>query len=326
VSPFTTGNLKAPSAPRDRVAGPARPKASDSIAPPPVVRDWQPPPAPHPFWALAVSKLHAAVVPASRGLFFRARVAVLLTILAGVSLWACRDYYQRRARTSWQRPLQVALILVEREPIPPSTIGLLTNRAHALERRLASEYQRHSGRDFSPFSLVVTQPLLVDRAPPALRDQSTLGLLHDTTARWLWTRDVDRRGGLTHGDYDARIYLVMKPAERGLAFVEGESEYGGRVGIAQADIDPEMVDFALFVAAHELMHTLGATDKYDGEGRALYPAGFAEPDRTPLYPQPGAEVMARNLPLSPSSERPPSTLEELMVGDVTARELGWRRP
>jgi hypothetical protein len=81
----------------------------------------------------------------------------------------------------------------------------------------------------------------------------------------------------------------------------------------------------LFVAAHELFHTLGASDKYDPSGHASYPSGFAEPERTPLYPQRGIELMARNRPLSPTSERPPEKLDELWVGDETAREIGWPR-
>ena len=42
-------------------------------------------------------------------------------------------------------------------------------------------------------------------------------------------------------------------------------------------------------------------------GRA---GGPREPDREPLYPQVAAEVMARNVVLGPSSERPPNTLDE----------------
>jgi hypothetical protein len=305
---------------------PAPPRIFDSVPPPPVVSDREPADGQSSSATGLLSKLRAVFTPASRGLFFRARVTVLLTILAGVLLWASGDYYQRRARTTWQRPLRVALILVEREPIKPSTIALLTSRAYELERRLASEYKRHDGRDFTPFLLDVTGPVAANRAPPNVQEPSVLGLLRDTCERWWWTRDVDARAAVDRAGYDARIYLVMRPAEYGLAFVEGESEYGGRVGIAQADIDPEMVDFSLFVAAHELLHTLGASDKYDSAGRALYPAGFAEPNRAPLYPQPGAEIMARNRPLSPSSERPPNTLDELFVGDETAREIGWRKP
>jgi hypothetical protein len=126
--------------------------------------------------------------------------------------------------------------------------------------------------------------------------------------------------------YDSRIYLVLKPTgSAGIAFVEGESEAGGRLGVAQADIDPEMVDFSLFVAAHELLHTLGASDKYGTAGRAIYPFGYADPNRSPLYPQPGAEVMARNVPVGPTRERPPASLDELYVGETTAREIGWIR-
>jgi hypothetical protein len=241
-------------------------------------------------------------------------------------LWAGADHYQRQARTAWHRSVNVALVLVEREPINPGTILLLNQRVRALQRRLASEYRRYGGRDFTPFSFEVTGPVKVDQAPPQAHGQGLLGLFTETYERWRWTRDIDARAGVERGAYDARIYLVMKPAKGGLAFVEGESEYGGRVGVAQADIDPEMIDFALIVAAHELMHTLGASDKYDAEGRAVFPGGFAEPERLPLYPQPGAEIMARNLPLAPSSERPPNTLDELFVGDATAREVGWRGP
>lgn len=325
VSPFRTSNLKTPARSQVRGKEPANAGSLESVPPPPVVSDSQPL-APRPSWWTALyERLGSALVPSSRGRFFQARLAVLLTILGGVLLWAGTDYHQRRARTTWQRPLRVALILVERERIEPSTIDLITSRARELERRLADEYRRHDGRDFTPFSLLVSAPISVERPPPAQGNDGALGLLTDTVARWLWTRAVDARGGIDPSAYDARIYLVMKPARGGLAFVEGESELGGRVGIAQADIAPDMIDFSLFVAAHELMHTLGASDKYDADGRALYPAGFAEPARAPLFPQPGAELMARNRPLSASCELPPSTLDELFVGDVTARELGWRR-
>jgi hypothetical protein len=107
--------------------------------------------------------------------------------------------------------------------------------------------------------------------------------------------------------------------------VEGEGQQGGRLGAVEVDLDGSMVDFALFVAAHELFHTLGATDKYDASGRTLMPAGLASPMLRPLFPQPCAEVMARNRPVGPGSEQPPDRLDELGVGPLTAREVGWLR-
>jgi hypothetical protein len=45
----------------------------------------------------------------------------------------------------------------------------------------------------------------------------------------------------------------------------------------------------------------------------------------PLFPQPCAEVMARNRPVGPGAEMPPDRLDELGVGPLTAREVGWLR-
>lgn len=257
--------------------------------------------------------------------FFRLRVTVLLGVLALVLVWGAHDWSERRARTTWQRPLRVALVLVEREPISEETLALLTTRSFELERRLAREYARHTGRDFTPIEIVVRGPATAPESPPSAQGDSAFQLLTHTLRLWRWTsaRDSDARVEL---GYDSRIYLVLRASEgKALAFVEGESEYRGRVGVAQADIGGDTIDFALFVAAHELLHTLGASDKYDAAGRASFPNGFAEPQRVPLFPQAAAEVMARNVPVGPGSERPPETLSELVVGDETAREIGWTR-
>jgi len=103
------------------------------------------------------------------------------------------------------------------------------------------------------------------------------------------------------------------------------AEQEGRIGIVDVELDASMVDLTLFVVAHELMHTLGASDKYDANGRTIVPDGLVEPDRTPLYPQRSAVVMARNRPVSASAEATPETLDELAVGSSTAKELGWLR-
>jgi hypothetical protein len=258
------------------------------------------------------------------GWFFRLRVGVLLATLLLVLAWGVHDWSERRARTAWRRPVRVALVLVEREPVAAAVLARLTARSFELERRLAREYARHSGRDFTPVELVVRGPVRAADLPPSFEGEGALDLVTQSLRLWRWTSALDSDARVELG-YDSRIYLVLKPATaQGPAFVEGESEYRGRVGVAQADIRGDTIDFALFVAAHELLHTLGAVDKYDAAGRASFPQGFADPGRTPLFPQPGAEVMARNVPIAVGSERPPESLDELFVGEATARELGWR--
>lgn len=80
------------------------------------------------------------------------------------------------------------------------------------------------------------------------------------------------------------------------------------------------------VMAHELLHTFGATDKYDlATGLPTYPDGFADPQLSPLYPQQLAEIMAVKTPLSATEARMPDGLEDERVGPLTAREIGWVR-
>ena len=76
--------------------------------------------------------------------------------------------------------------------------------------------------------------------------------------------------------------------------------------------------------AHELLHTLGASDKYDlSNGLPIHPAGYADPDKRPRYPQDRAEIMGGRIPLSPGRAAIPRGLNQTVIGPVTASEIGW---
>lgn len=78
------------------------------------------------------------------------------------------------------------------------------------------------------------------------------------------------------------------------------------------------------VIAHELLHLVGATDKYDlATGTPVYPEGYAEPPLAPLYPQSTAELMGGRIPLSPEASKMPKDLSECLLGPATAAEIGW---
>jgi hypothetical protein len=257
-------------------------------------------------------------------MFFHLRLTFLLGVLVIVVLWALSDVIRRKARNDWNRTLNVAIVILRTAPIDATAVDRLRDRVSALEGRLADEYRRYGGTTTRPFHLELYGPVDVPSGPPGQPQDGVMDLVRYTYDLWRYVRDVNRRAELRAGTVDSSIYLVTRPPRTGRpSMVEGTSEEGGKVGIVEVDLDNEMADFALFVAAHELLHTLGATDKYDATGRAVVPAGLAEPELVPLYPQRYAEVMARNVPLAPSSERPPRTLGELRVGAVTAREIGW---
>ena len=78
------------------------------------------------------------------------------------------------------------------------------------------------------------------------------------------------------------------------------------------------------VIAHELMHTLGATDKYDfTSGAPSFPTGYGDPERKPLFPQLTAEIMAGRRVLSPTNFDMPGNLRDVIVGPATAAEIRW---
>jgi hypothetical protein len=57
----------------------------------------------------------------------------------------------------------------------------------------------------------------------------------------------------------------------------------------------------------------------------LYPGGFADPHRTPLYPQDDAEIMAGRRALSAQEAQMAASLRSVVVGPDTAREIRWTR-
>lgn len=258
---------------------------------------------------------------------FWVRVGILLFILFTVVLWAIRDTWTRRERLQWDRTLDVAVVLVHvagTEAVDPAANAAMASRADALARRLADEQRRYRPGSPAPFRFVVKGPVEASTAAPAPASDSLGDLARQAWDASKWTDDVDADAGVVAAHYDSRIYvMVKKPSNDLRAAVEGHSEQGGRRGFVEVELDPSMVDLALMVVAHEMLHTLGATDKYDAQGRARFPDGFVDPNASPRYPQARAEVMARNRPIAPNEERVPDTLDELGVGAATAKEIRW---
>ena len=74
-----------------------------------------------------------------------------------------------------------------------------------------------------------------------------------------------------------------------------------------------------------LLHAFGASDKYDlATGQPIYPLGYAFPDQQPLFPQTKAELMAGHIPLSQTTSKMPESLNQTLINEITAIELGWK--
>jgi hypothetical protein len=256
-------------------------------------------------------------------LFFRIRVGVLLFVLFVVVLYTIRDIRSRRARNEWDHTLAVAVVLLREGDVDAQSVEALRARAPALADRLAGEMRRYRpGTTIPPFRFKVFGPIDGAPPPPVATAEGAVDLAKQSVALAQWVREVDPRAGVDPDLYDTRIYVTVRRARANdRAFIEGQSEENGRIGVVQVDLDAAMVDLALFGVAHELMHTLGASDRYDARGRTIIPDGLPEPDRG--YPQRFAEIMARNRVIAPNQERVPDSIDEIAVGRTTAIEIGW---
>jgi len=257
-----------------------------------------------------------------------ARVAILLVLLAITAMWAVGRTTARRARTTWAEPVRIAVLVLGEAS--PAAMGTLRTTLEALARRLAAvraAYQPSASGE--TFSVELVGPLRVGRLPPvAPPDTDPLSRALHAFDLWGATRAAHAAApDFLPEAWDVRIYLVAAaPDEETPHYAEGLGEQGGELGVVRARFDEGSALLAAAAVFHEAFHCLGATDKYDPLGHARLPAGLAEPDLVPRFPQRLAELMVGEIPLGPLAGRQPTAAAEIGVGPVTAAEVGWLPP
>ena len=186
------------------------------------------------------------------------------------------------------------------------------------------EYSRYVGAEREYLDLRTYGPDDLLPSPPQLYDvEGTLTLLWRSLLYPRYWNGLLREQGLSPDDFDVRVFVVFTPEGGDVASHSRGSEKG-RLAVAWVSAEEWNPAYALVTIAHELGHTLGATDKYDeATFHSVYPEGYVEPFVRPLYPQRYAELMAVDIPLSRSAEKEAKRLDELRVGHRTAAELGW---
>jgi len=257
--------------------------------------------------------------------FYYARVSVLSLVLLAVLAYAARDHRRRSARREWQRPLQVALVLLADGELEPAGLARLQQQVEPLEQQLEDQFARYGGT-FRPIRFQQFGPVQEPSPPPASADEPSLWqALTLSLSLGAYARRCDRAAGVSGGnDFDGKIYLrLSQPHSARRSLVEGLGEDGGRVAVTSLELREDSADFGLFVVAHELFHLLGASDRYGADGLAELPDGLGEPELVPQFPQRSVEVMARGRVIAPGREEPPGQLAELRVGTKTAAEIGW---
>jgi hypothetical protein len=249
------------------------------------------------------------------------RILVLLIVLAAVAFQALRD---RIATQSWKETLWVGIY-----PLNGDGTAQAQRYIEGLTVRDLLPIEDFLTREAHRYGLTIAQPVHVElypqgsQLPPAL--ERAAGPL--SVAWWsLRMRWYAWHASRIPGRAPARVRMFVlyhDPSTLDRA-PDSHGLQKGLLGIVHAFADPTMTGMNNIVIAHEFLHTVGASDKYDlRSGAPLFPIGFAERDRTPLYPQEQAEIMAGRRPLSAHEWEMPRSLRQVLVGPETALEIRW---
>lgn len=261
-----------------------------------------------------------------RGCTFRQlRILLLLIVLLVVSVTTCETRYSSR---HWRSPLYVAVypIAADASPVTRAYVEALDSaRFKPIDTFFAREAKRYGVELDDPVKTRL-RPELRDSPPQRAPDASIpMTMLWSLKLRfWAW-----RMSGHVAEPEDIRMFVLYHDPALTPVVPHSLGLPQGLIGVVYAFATTDMDGTNDVVIAHELLHTVGATDKYDpGTDAPSFPDGYGDPRQVPLYPQATAELMAGRRMLSASRWEEPRDLDEVVVGPATALEIGWlhRRP
>lgn len=250
------------------------------------------------------------------------RIALLLLVLVAVVGEAWLD---RTTTRDWTEPLWVGVYPVNADDSAASDRYIETLQAASFQD--VEQFFTDEGHEYA---IGIDRPVHVElyrrlaRRPPLLAPQAGWfsTALWSLRMRWYAWRASSDPG---RAPPNIRLFVLYHAPERAAALPHSLGLSKGLMGIVHVYAERAQQGPNNVVLAHELLHTLGATDKYDpGTLLPSYPEGYAEPDRQPRYPQPLAEIMAGRRAISARAAEMPASLAEVVVGPKTAREIAWR--
>jgi len=249
------------------------------------------------------------------------RIAILLTILLIV---AGNQWLTGKRLSDWEKPLWITIypVLVDSQADTRKYAESLGADSFQQIAEFLKQQAARYGREFDkPVVFQVAKPLTV--LPPALPVESS-GLnvaLWSLKMRW-WSWKNSAQDGLI-GD-DVKMYVLYQKANPNGPLERSVGIKNGSYGVVNAVATREMSARNRIVVTHELMHILGASDKYDiYTGQPIGPGGLANPGQSPLFPQKFAEIMGGRIATSATHWRYPDSLKRCVVGEETAAEIGW---
>ncbi len=249
------------------------------------------------------------------------RITFLLLILATV----VQQSFLAKADLEWKKNFYVALYPVNADGSGVASDyikGLSKDDFIAMEEFFSEEAQRYQLNMSRPIAVELGEE--VKSIPPAPPSSGSMleNVWWSLNLRWFAWNNSPK----VLVKPDIRLYLLYYDPDKNNHLVHSTALDKGRVGRVNLFADSQHNKQNLVVVAHELLHTLSATDKYDlGSNQPVFPDGYANPEKEPLYPQDFAELMGGYLPMDEVHAVTPKSLNQVLIGEKSAHEIGWVR-
>jgi hypothetical protein len=253
-------------------------------------------------------------------MFKALRIAFLLLVLFFV---VANTWLTQSRSTDWDNSLWVKVYPVNAKGEAATAAYIATLEVgdfEDIEAFFAREARRYGQAIERPVRMELGE--LVAEQPPSLpRDAGTFSIAAwSLKMRW-WVQSVTSAQDSIEPD----VSVFVRYHESGSAPVLEDSVgiQKGMFGIVNAYTGRRYRGANNMIIAHELLHTLGASDKYDlATGQPSVPDGLADPGKKPLYPQTAAEIMGGRVALAADDAVIPQSLEFVLIGPATAAEVG----
>ncbi|MBL4743100.1 MAG: hypothetical protein JKX87_00415, partial [Cycloclasticus sp.] len=220
------------------------------------------------------------------------RIIILLCILVVAAFYT---KLQRLESTAWLDTLSVAIYPINGDgnSLTDEYIATLTPKSFSrIDVFFKRQWYGYKDLEFDPVASHLQAEILSQPPTPPTDGNVLKVMIWSLRLRfWAYQNSVDADKSTVN------IYVrYHQPRQSGpLAHSLGLQK--GLIGVVNAYASADYQQRNNIVIAHELLHTVGASDKYSlTTGQPIYPDGFANPSAE--YGQSKAEIMAGKIPLS----------------------------
>ena len=214
-------------------------------------------------------------------MFKAIRIFLLLVILATV----VQQTLLEKADLEWKNNFYVAVY-----PVNADGSAEVTSYIKSLTRNDFEPMAEYFAEEGVRYNLGMRRPVevqmgdIVSEIPPAPpNDRSILSTMVWSLKFRLFAFNNSPKVNVKP---DIKLYLLYHNPATSRVLSHSTALNKGRIGRVNLFGDNAYSKQNLVILAHELLHTLSASDKYDlANTLPVFPDGFAEPNKSPRYPQ-----------------------------------------